>query len=64
MQLPKKSIHNDERVTGRKVRGLQMEEIDYKCQTCFNLSLKQQEETNFSVKIFFLLYTKVKGGFS
>ena len=34
-----------ERVTGRKARGLQMEEIACKCQTFF-LSLKQQEETN------------------
>ena len=36
-----------ERVTGRKARGLQREEIGCKCQTFFfNLSLKQQEETN------------------
>ena len=37
-----------ERVTGRKARGLQMEEIGYKCQTFFffNLPLKQQEEKN------------------
>ena len=34
-----------EQVTGRKARGLQMEEIGCKCQTFF-LSLKQQEETN------------------
>ena len=33
-----------ERVTGRKARGLQMEEIACKCQTFF--SLKRQEETN------------------
>ena len=33
-----------ERVTGRKARGLQTEEIGCKCQTFFlNLSLKQQE---------------------
>ena len=37
-------IHVDpERVTGRKARGLQMEEIACKYQTF--LSLKQQEET-------------------
>ena len=34
-----------ERVTGRKVKGLQKEEIGCKCQTFF-ISLKQQEETN------------------
>ena len=34
-----------ERVTGRKARGLQREEIDCMCQTF--LSLKQQEETNY-----------------
>ena len=33
-----------ERVTGRKARGLQMEEIGFKCQTF--LSLKRQEETS------------------
>ena len=37
--------HGTERVTGRKARGLQMEEIACKCQT-FLISLKQQEETN------------------
>ena len=30
----------------RKARNLQMEEIGCQCQTFFNLSLKQQEETN------------------
>ena len=35
---------DNERVTGRKARGLQTEEID-KCQT-FLISLKRQEETN------------------
>ena len=39
-------LHDVERVTGRKARGLQMEEIGCKCQTFFNLSLKRQEETN------------------
>ena len=37
-------VANFERVTGRKARGLQMEEIACKCQTF--LSLKPQEETN------------------
>ena len=36
--------HVCERVTGRKARGLQMEEIACKCQTF--LSLKRQEEIN------------------
>jgi len=40
----------DERVTGRKARGLQTEETGCKCQTFFSLSLKQQEETNSSWK--------------
>ena len=40
---PKRKEGN-ERVTGRKARGLQMEEIACKCQIF--LSLKQQEETN------------------
>ena len=30
----------------------------------FYLSLKQQEETNYKCQIFFLLHTKLKGGFS
>ena len=34
------------RVTGRKARGLQMEEIGCKCQDIFYLSLNLQEETN------------------
>ena len=40
-----------ERVTGRKARGPQAEEIGFKCQTFF-LSLKLQEETN-KCQIFF-----------
>ena len=39
-------LNASERITGRKARGLQAEEIGCKCQTFFNLSLKQQEETN------------------
>ena len=39
-----------------------MEEIGFKCQK-FSLSLKWQEETNYSVRLFPLLYTKLKGGF-
>ena len=36
----------NERVTGRKARGLQREERGSKCQDTFSLSLKQQEETH------------------
>ena len=35
----------NKRITGRKARGLQMEEIGCKCQT-FLISFKGQEETN------------------
>ena len=50
------------RVTGRKARDLQMQEIGCKCQIFFffNLSLKQQQETNYKCQIFSLLYTKLK----
>ena len=50
-----------ERVTGRKARGLQMEEIDCKSQMFFSLSLKWQEETNYKCQIFPpSLYTFIK----
>ena len=48
---PKRKGQND-RVTGRKAKGLQMEEVGCKRQTFFNLSLKQQEETNYKGQIF------------
>ena len=38
--------HEIERVTGRKARDLQTEEIGCKCQTFF-ISLKWQKETNY-----------------
>ena len=47
--VPKKT----ERVTGREARVLQTEEIGFKCQTCFYLSLEWQEETNYKCQIFF-----------
>ena len=50
-----------ERVTGRKPRGLQMEEIAYKCQTFLSLLSGRGKQTS---DIFFLLYTNLKGGFS
>ena len=49
-----------ERVTGRKARGLQMEEVGCKCQT-LSLSRGRRKQTS---DIFFLLYTNLKGGFS
>ena len=50
-----------ERVTGRKARGLQMEEIGCKCQTFLSLLSGRRKQTSY---IFFLLYTNLKGGFS
>ena len=38
--------HEIERVTGRKARDLQMEEIGCKCQTFF-ISVRRQKETNY-----------------
>ena len=49
--LPKETF-GIERITGRKSRSLQMEEIGCKCQTFFSLSLKQQEEKNYKCQIF------------
>ena len=51
----------DERVTGRKARGLQMEEIGCKCQTFLSLLISRRKQTS---EIFFLLYTNLKGGCS
>jgi len=50
-----------ERVTGRKARGLQAEEIACKCQTFLSLISGRRKQTS---EIFFLLYTNLKGGFS
>ena len=50
-----------ERVTGRKARGLQMEEISCKCQTCLSLLSSRRKQTSNN---FFLLYRNLKGGFS
>jgi len=50
-----------ERVTGRKARGLQMEEIGCKCQTFLSLLSGRRKQTSI---IFFLLYTNLKGDFS
>ena len=50
-----------ERVTGRKARGLQIEEIACKCQTFLSLLSGRRKQTS---NIFFLLYTNLKRGFS
>ena len=52
--------HNGEKVTGRKARGLQMEEIACKCQTFLSLLSGKRKQTG---DIFFLC-TNLKGGFS
>ena len=53
--------HSTERVTGRKARGLQMEERSCKCQTFLSLLSGRKKRTS---DMFFLLYTNLKGGFS
>ena len=50
-----------ERITGRKARVLQTEEIGCKCQTFLSLLSGRRKQTS---DIFFLLYTNLKGGFS
>jgi len=54
----------DERVTGRKARGLQMEEIGCKCQTFFISLISSRRKQTTSVGLFPLLYTNLKGDFS
>ena len=54
-------VDQNERVIGRKARGLQMEEIACKCQTFFSLLSGRRKQTR---NIFFLLYTNLKRGFS
>ena len=54
-------VDENEGVTGRKARGLQMEEIACKCQTFLSLLSGRRKQTS---NIFFLLYTNLKGGFS
>ena len=51
------TYQNCERVTGRKARGLQMEEIACKCQTFLSLLSGRRKQTN---NIFFLLYTNLE----
>ena len=52
-----------ETVTGRKARGLQMEETGCKCQTFFSSLLSGRRKQTTSVTFFPLLYTNLKPGF-
>ena len=65
MQLPKKSVHDDDEGSRQKGQGSpnggnRLQVSDF----FFYLSIKWQEEINYKCQIFFLLYTKLKGGFS
>ena len=57
---PSLRCHPTERVTGRKVRGLQMEEIGWKCQTFFVSLLSGWRKQITSVKIFSPSLYKIK----
>ena len=52
-----------ERVTGRKARGPQTEEIGCKCQTVFLSPFSSRRKYTVSIRFFSLLYTKLKGDF-
>ena len=52
-----------ERVTGRKARGLQMEEIGCKCQTFLISLLSSRRKQTTSVRFFSLFSTNLKRGF-
>ena len=52
-----------EKVTDRKARGLQTEDIGCKCQTFFIFLLSSRRK-QASVMYFPLLYTNIKRGFS
>ena len=54
-------LQDVEKVTGRKARGLQMEEIGCKRQTFLSLLSSRRKQTS---NIFFLRYSNLKGGFS
>ena len=62
--LKKVQRSDSERVTGRKARGLQTEETGCKGQTFFISPLIGRRKQTTSVRYFFLLHTKLKGGFS
>ena len=56
-------VHACERVTGRKIRVLQTEEIGCKCQTFFISPLSSRRKQTTSVRYFFLLHKKLKVSF-
>ena len=55
-----RQVKDIERVTGRKARDLQTEEIACKCQTFLSLLSSKRKQTSDV----FLLYRNLKGGFS
>ena len=57
-QITKQSVVYHERVTGRKARGLQTEEIACKCQTFLSLLSSRRKQTS---NIFFPSLCKFKG---
>ena len=57
------SLKSNERVIGRKARGLQTEEIGCKCQTFLISLLSSRRKQAINVRFFPLLYAKFKGGF-
>ena len=61
MQMEFSYANSTERVTGRKARGLQMEERGCKCQTFLSLLSGRRKQTSY---LSFLPYTNLKGGFS
>ena len=63
IQKTKIMASGPKRVTGRKARGLQMEEIGCKCQTFLISLLSSRRKQTTSVRFFSLLYTNLKGGF-
>ena len=52
-----------DRVSGKEAWGLQTKEMGCKHQTFFISPLSSRREQTTSVRFFFLLYTKLKGGF-
>ena len=63
LSLVVRRLLGSERVTGRKARGLQTEEIGCKCQTFFLSLLSGRRKQTTCVVFFPLLYTNFKRGF-
>ena len=57
------AVLETEKVTGRKARGPQTEELGCKCQMIFISLLSGRREKATSVRFFSLLYTNLKGFF-